>query len=53
VFVVTEANKLQAVKVEKGQLYGDNVEILSGITKETRIVTDARGLKAEQEVTIK
>jgi multidrug efflux pump subunit AcrA (membrane-fusion protein) len=53
VFIVSEGNKLQAVKVEKGQLFGDNVEILSGITKETRIVTDARGLKADQEVTIK
>lgn len=53
VFIVSEGNKLQAVKVEKGQLFGDNIEILSGITKETRIVTDARGLKADQEVTIK
>jgi multidrug efflux pump subunit AcrA (membrane-fusion protein) len=53
VFIVNEQNKLQAIKVEKGQLFGDNVEILSGITKETRIVTDARGLKADQQVTIK
>jgi RND family efflux transporter MFP subunit len=53
VFTVSEESILQAIKVEKGRLFGDSVEILSGITKETRIVTDARGLKANQEVTIK
>ncbi len=53
VFTVSNSNKLQAVSITKGQLFGDNIEVLSGITKETRIVTDARGLKAEQEVTIK
>ena len=53
VFTVNAEDKLEAIVVTKGQLYGDNIEILSGITKETRIVTDARGLKAGQLVTIK
>lgn len=53
VFSVNAEGKLEAIVVTKGQLYGDNIEILSGITKETRIVTDARGLKAGQLVTIK
>jgi multidrug efflux pump subunit AcrA (membrane-fusion protein) len=52
VFTVNEKNKLTSVAVTKGQLYGDNIEILSGVTKETRIVTDARGLKEAQVVTI-
>lgn len=51
VFMV-ETDTLKATKVEQGQLYGNNVEILSGITKESRIVTDARGLKDGQKVTI-
>ncbi|MBP9842875.1 MAG: HlyD family efflux transporter periplasmic adaptor subunit [Candidatus Pacebacteria bacterium] len=52
IFSVDEANKLVATPVTKGQLYGENIEILSGVTKETRIVTDARGLKEGQEVII-
>jgi multidrug resistance efflux pump len=53
VFTVSDENKLVAVPTEKGQLYGETIEILSGITKDTRIVTDARGLKEGQLVTIK
>jgi RND family efflux transporter MFP subunit len=53
VFTVNAEGKLEAVSVTKGQLFGDTIEILSGITKETRIVTDARGLKVGQEVTVK
>lgn len=53
VFTVNDENKLEAIKVTQGQLYGENIEIVEGITKETRIVTDARGLKEGQEVTIK
>lgn len=52
VFTLNDENKLTAVAVEKGQLYGDSIEITSGITKEFRIVTDARGLKEGQEVSI-
>ena len=53
VFTVNAENKLESVTVTQGQLYGDNIEILSGVTKETRIITDARGLKEGQVVTIK
>ena len=53
VFSVNDDGTLKATKIEQGQLLGDNVEILSGITKESRIVTDARGLKDGQRVTIK
>ena len=52
VFIV-ENNTLKALPVTQGQLFGNNVEILEGITKESRIVTDARGLKDGQAVTIK
>lgn len=51
VFIV-ENSTLKAVPVTKGQLYGDTVEITEGISKDTRIVTDARGLKDGQKVTI-
>ena len=51
VFVV-ENDALKALPVTQGQLYGDTVEITTGITKETRIVSDARGLKDGQKVTI-
>lgn len=53
VFTVNEENKLVSVAVKQGQLYGDNIEIVSGVTKETRIITDARGLKEGQVVSIK
>ena len=53
VFTVNADGNLEALKVEKGPLFGENIEILSGITRETRIVTDARGLKAGQAVIIK
>ncbi|MEY2665409.1 MAG: hypothetical protein RLZZ480_514 [Candidatus Parcubacteria bacterium] len=53
VFTVDAENKLVAVKVTKGQLFGDTIEILEGVSKETRIVTDARGLKEGQVVTVK
>jgi multidrug efflux pump subunit AcrA (membrane-fusion protein) len=53
VFTVSEEKKLVAIAVTQGQLYGENIEILSGLTKDTRIVTDARGLKEDQLVTVK
>jgi multidrug efflux pump subunit AcrA (membrane-fusion protein) len=53
VFTVNEQGALVAVPVTQGQLYGENIEILTGVTKETRIVTDARGLKEGQLVTVK
>ncbi|MBP9842453.1 MAG: HlyD family efflux transporter periplasmic adaptor subunit [Candidatus Pacebacteria bacterium] len=53
VFTVGEDDTLIAIPVEKGQLYGESLEILSGITNETQIVTDARGLREGLKVTIK
>jgi hypothetical protein len=53
VFTVNPESKLVPVAVTQGQLYGENIEILSGLTKDTRIVTDARGLKEDQLVTVK
>jgi multidrug efflux pump subunit AcrA (membrane-fusion protein) len=53
VFEVSEDETLKAVDVEQGKLFGENIDILSGITKESRIVTDARGLKDGQKVTLK
>jgi multidrug efflux pump subunit AcrA (membrane-fusion protein) len=52
VFTLGENNTLVAVPVTQGQLFGENVEIVSGITRESRIVTDARGLKEGQSVTV-
>jgi Cu(I)/Ag(I) efflux system membrane fusion protein len=53
VFTVDSDNKLVPVGVTQGKLFGENIEIVSGVTKETRIVTDARGLKAGQLVIVK
>ncbi|HEY0964394.1 MAG TPA: HlyD family efflux transporter periplasmic adaptor subunit [Candidatus Paceibacterota bacterium] len=53
VYTVNAENKLESMPVTQGQLFGENIEIVSGLTKETRIVTDARGLKEGQEVTLK
>ncbi len=52
VFTLEADNKLKAVPVTQGLLFGDNVEILTGITKESRIITDARGLKDGQLVAL-
>jgi RND family efflux transporter MFP subunit len=52
VFTLEGDNKLKGVPVTQGQLFGDNVEILTGITKESRIITDARGLKDGQLVAL-
>jgi RND family efflux transporter MFP subunit len=53
VFMINTESKLEALPVTKGQLLGESIELLSGVTKETRIVTDARGLKEGQEVVVK
>lgn len=50
VFTVNEENTLVAHEVELGTLTGSTVRILSGVNAEMRIVTDARGLSAGQEV---
>lgn len=44
VFTVDEASRLVARQVTVGEVRGDRIEILSGVTDDMRIVTDARGL---------
>lgn len=52
VFTMGENNTLVAVPVTQGALLGENVEITEGLTRDTRIVVDARGLKEGQTVTL-
>lgn len=52
VFTVTENKTLEAVPVVLGAVSGSAVKVLDGISQETQIVVDARGLKAGEEVTI-
>ncbi len=51
-FGVNESNKLVAYPVVLGTIFGDSVQIREGLTLETEIVTDARGLKEGDEVTV-
>jgi HlyD family secretion protein len=52
VFGVTETNTLTSYPVTLGDLRGDAVEITGGITADSVIVTDARGLKDGDTVSI-
>ncbi len=51
-FTVSEENLLVAIPVTLGVITGDSVEIVQGLSETDRIVTDARGLKAGDKVTI-
>jgi RND family efflux transporter MFP subunit len=51
-FGVTPENKLVSYPVVLGTILGDSVQILEGLSLETEIVTDARGLKEGDEVTV-
>lgn len=53
VFTVDDGGALVPHPVTLGTLLGDRVVITSGLTADMRIVTDARGLKAGQSVTVK
>lgn len=53
VFTVDENSRLVARPVEVGEVRGDRIEILSGISPELRIVTDARGLSEGELVETK
>ncbi len=53
VFIVTEDNKLQTRTVVLGPVSGNQVIVHSGITLDTEIVLDARGLKAGDLVNIR
>ena len=52
VFSVDASNHLVSHVVETGKLIGEKIEILSAIDPEMMIVTDARGLKEGQEVSV-
>jgi multidrug efflux pump subunit AcrA (membrane-fusion protein) len=51
--LTVEEGVLTSREVELGTLLGDKVVITSGITLDTPIVVDARGLRVGQNVTIK
>lgn len=53
VFSVDEANRLVAHPVTVGPLLGERVIILAGLSFEDRIVTDARGFREGDEVTVR
>lgn len=52
VFGVDAENTLTSIPVTLGAVSGSNVKVLEGITLDTQIVVDARGLKADEEVTV-
>ena len=51
-FIVGSDNKLVSQKVVLGDITGDSVVVVEGLTPDTRIVVDARGLKEGQEVEV-
>lgn len=53
VFTVGEDNKLVAHEIQTGELIGDKIQVVSGVTEDMMLVTDARGLKAGQEVVLR
>lgn len=53
VFIVSTSSTLVAIPVQIGALEGQNIQILSGITDDISIVTDARGLKDGEVVSVK
>lgn len=52
VFTVDEAGRIVAHAVTIGDVHGDRIEVVSGVTMDMRIVTDARGLAEGQKVTV-
>jgi RND family efflux transporter MFP subunit len=53
VFTVSASSTLESHPVTIGELLGDRVVITTGLTPEIRIVTDARGLRAGESVTVR
>lgn len=51
-FEVSPENLLVALPVTLGEIYGDSVVITSGLSSNSQIVVDARGLKEGEKVTI-
>ncbi len=52
VFTVNEEGRLVGHVVTVGEVRGNRIEVLSGLTPDTRIVTDARGLSEGQKVSV-
>jgi multidrug resistance efflux pump len=52
VFTVNASSTLVAHDITEGALLGDQIEVLSGITGDMMIVTDARGLKEGITITV-
>ncbi len=52
VFTVNSSSTLVAHPVKEGKLMGDQIEIVEGLTRDMEIVTDARGLKEGQTITL-
>ncbi len=53
-FIFTaQGNIVHAHKVTEGAIFGEDIEIKEGITRDSKIVTDARGLKEGMEVILK
>jgi multidrug efflux pump subunit AcrA (membrane-fusion protein) len=53
IYTVNDENVLQEVKVELGEINGEEVEVLSGMENVGKFIKDARGLKNAQKVEIK
>jgi RND family efflux transporter MFP subunit len=53
VFTVSASSTLEAHIVKIGELLGDRVVITEGVTPEMTIVTDARGLRSGETVTVR
>jgi RND family efflux transporter MFP subunit len=52
VFTVSASSTLVAIPVKEGTVFGDQIQIISGLRGDESIVLDARGLKAELEVIV-
>jgi multidrug efflux pump subunit AcrA (membrane-fusion protein) len=53
IYTVNDGNVLQEIKVELGEINGEEVEVLSGMKNIVKFIKDARGLKNNQKVEIK
>jgi hypothetical protein len=52
VIFTVEEGRLVAIPVEIGEVRGERLEVIVGLSPETRIVRDARGLAEGQAVTV-
>lgn len=53
VFTVSSTSSLVSIPVKEGAILGDEIQIISGLSGDETIVTDARGLKTNMVVTVK